>query len=125
MQETGVQSLGQEDPLEEGMATHSSIFAWEIPWTEEPGQLQSIGSQRVRHDLVTKQQLQRSGSSGFESDFGSQWEELETHTSIFAWEIPWTEEPCRLHCLGLQRVRNDLVTEQHHHQKLLHFFVCV
>ena len=76
MQETGVQSLGQEDPLEEGMATHSSIFAWEIPWTEEPGQLQSIGSQRVRHDLVTKQRLQWSGSSGFESDFGSQWEEL-------------------------------------------------
>ena len=56
MQETGVQSLGQEDPLEEGMATHSSIFAWEIPWTEEPGQLQSIGSQRVGHDLVTKLQ---------------------------------------------------------------------
>ena len=50
MQETGVQSLGQEDPLEEGMATHSSIFAWEILRTEEPGRLQSIGSQRVRHD---------------------------------------------------------------------------
>ena len=76
MQETGVQSLGQEVPLEEGMATHSSIFAWEIPWTEEPGQLQSIGSQRVRHDLVTEQQLQRSESNGFESDFGSQWEAL-------------------------------------------------
>ena len=52
-------------------------------------------------------------------------EELETHTNIFAWEIPWTEKPCELHCLRLQRVRNDLVTEQHHHQKLLHFFVCV
>ena len=50
MQETGVQSLGQEEPLEKGMATHSSILAWEIPWTEEPGGLQSIGSQRVRHD---------------------------------------------------------------------------
>ena len=45
-----VRSLGQEDPLEEGMATHSSIFAWRIPWTEEPGGLQSIGSLRVRHD---------------------------------------------------------------------------
>ena len=45
-----VQSLGQEDPLEEGMATHSSILAWEIPWTEEPGRLQSMGLQRVRHD---------------------------------------------------------------------------
>ena len=49
-QETRVQSLGQEDPLEKGMATHSSIPAWRIPWTEEPGRLQSIGSQRVRHD---------------------------------------------------------------------------
>ena len=41
---------GWEDPLEKGMATHSSILAWEIPWTEEPGRLQSMGSQRVRHD---------------------------------------------------------------------------
>ena len=50
MQETGVQSLGQEDPLEKEMATHSSILAWKISWTEEPGRLQSVGSQRVRHD---------------------------------------------------------------------------
>ena len=56
MQETQVQSLGQEDPLEKGMVTHSSILAWEIPWTEETGGLQSMGSQRVRYDLVTKQQ---------------------------------------------------------------------
>ena len=46
-QETRVQSLGWEDPLEKEMATHSSILAWEIPWTEEPGRLQSMGSQRV------------------------------------------------------------------------------
>ena len=45
MQETSVRYLGQEDPLEEGMATHSSIPVWEIPWTEEPGGLQSVGSQ--------------------------------------------------------------------------------
>ena len=51
-----IQSLGQEGPLEEEMATHSSILDWEIPWTEEPGRLQSTGSQRVRHNLVTKQQ---------------------------------------------------------------------
>ena len=44
---------GQEDLLEKGMATHSSILAWEIPWTEEPGGLQSMGSQRVEHDLIT------------------------------------------------------------------------
>ena len=49
-QETGFQFLGGEDPLEEGIATHSSTLAWEIPWTEEPGGLQSMGSQRVRHD---------------------------------------------------------------------------
>ena len=46
-----VQPLGQEDPLEEEMTTHSSILAWRIPWTEEPGRLPSIGLQRVRHDL--------------------------------------------------------------------------
>ena len=50
MQESWVPSLGQEDPLEEGMATHSSVLAWRIPWTEEPGRLQSMGLQRVRHD---------------------------------------------------------------------------
>ena len=50
MQETWVRFLGQEDPLEEGVATHSSILAWRIPWTEEPGGLQSVGLQRVGHD---------------------------------------------------------------------------
>ena len=49
-QEMQVQSLGQEDPLEEGIATHSSILAWKIPWTEESDELQTIVSQRVRHD---------------------------------------------------------------------------
>ena len=53
MWETWVWSLDQEDPLEKGMATHSSILAWRIPWTEEPGRLQSMGCKRVRHDLVT------------------------------------------------------------------------
>ena len=48
--ETQVGSLGQEDPLEKEMATHSSILAWKIPWTEEPSKLQSMGSQRVGHD---------------------------------------------------------------------------
>ena len=54
MQETWVRSLGQEDPLEKEMATHSSILAWKIPWMEEPGGLQSMGSQKVGHDLVTE-----------------------------------------------------------------------
>ena len=53
MQETRGQSLGWEVPLEKGMATHSSILAWRIPWTEKPGRLQSMGSQRVRHDWAT------------------------------------------------------------------------
>ena len=50
MQETQFQSLGQEDTLEKEMATHATILAWGIPWTEEPGGLQSMGSQRVRYD---------------------------------------------------------------------------
>ena len=50
MRETLIQSLGREDPLEKEMAIHSSILAWEIPWTEKPGGLQSMGSQRVGHD---------------------------------------------------------------------------
>ena len=54
MQETQVQSLGEEDPLEKEMAIHSSILAWRIPWIEEPGGLQSMGSPRVRHNLTAK-----------------------------------------------------------------------
>ena len=54
MQETQVQSLDWENPPEKGMATHFSILAWRIPWTEEPGGFQSIGLQRVRHESVTK-----------------------------------------------------------------------
>ena len=55
-QETQVRSLGQEDPLEEGMAAHSSILAWEIPWTEEPGGLQFMEVQRVGYDLTTERE---------------------------------------------------------------------
>ena len=57
MRETWVQSLAREDPLEKEMATHSSILAWRIPWMEEPGGLQSTGSQRVRHDWATSLSL--------------------------------------------------------------------
>ena len=71
-QETWLWSLGQEDPLEEEMATHSNTLAWEIPWTEEPGGLQSMGSQRVGHDWVTLILPERGGK---ERDVGrrSQW----------------------------------------------------
>ena len=56
VQETWVRSLGLEDPLEEELATHSSILAWETPWTHKPGRLQAMGSQTVGHNLVTKLQ---------------------------------------------------------------------
>ena len=57
--ETQVRFLGREDTLEKAMATHSSILAWEIPWTKKPGGLQSMELQRVRNDLATKQQTER------------------------------------------------------------------
>ena len=57
MQETWIQSLGREDPLEKEMATHSSTLAWKIPWMEDPGRLQSMGSQRVGHDRATSLSL--------------------------------------------------------------------
>ena len=68
VQETWVRSLGQEDPLEKEMATHSSIFAWRIPWTEEPGGLQSMGSQ----ELETTERLTHTagGEMAFEQDSG-------------------------------------------------------
>ena len=59
MQVTQVQSLDQEDALEKEMATHSSTLPWETPWTEKPGRLQSIGSQRVGHDIATKSPPQK------------------------------------------------------------------
>ena len=70
MQQTWVQSLGWEDPLEKETATHSSILAWRIPWTEEPGGLQSTGSQRVGRDLATKQQLQYFVTAALENEYG-------------------------------------------------------
>ena len=59
MQETQVQSLTQEDPLQKEIATHSNILDWDIPWKEEPSVLQSMWWQKVRHDLATKQQQQQ------------------------------------------------------------------
>ena len=58
MQETLVRSLGLKDPLEKGIATHSSTLAWRVPWTEKPGVLQPMGWQRVKHGLLTEQQQQ-------------------------------------------------------------------
>ena len=70
MQETQVQCLSQEDPLEKELATHSSILAWRIPWTEQPGWLQSMELQRVGHDLATKPPLVVQKFGGFRKAVG-------------------------------------------------------
>ena len=114
-----VRSLGWEDPLEEDTATHSSILAWEIPWTEEPAGLQSMWLQRVGHNLVTKQTTTKSQSRGASQvaqmvknlpamqEMQDTWvqqlgqedpleEGMTTQSSILAWRIPGTEEPATL-----------------------------
>ena len=70
MQEMQVRPLGWENTLEEGMVTHYTILVWELPWTEEPGGLQSMGSQRVTHDLVTDLRPFRLGYLPYEQDAG-------------------------------------------------------
>ena len=121
MQETQVQLLGWEDPLEKEMVTHSSILAWKTPWTEEPGGLQSIGLQRVKHNWVQIPTTPCS-SDGKESACSAgdlvqslgQEDPLETgkatHSSILAWRIPWTEEPGGLQSMGSQTVRHNWAT---------------
>ena len=92
-----VWSLGQEDSLEKQMAIHSSIFAWEIPWTEELGGLQFMESQRVRHGWATKQQTTVNVSL-----YSGEEKEIATHSSILAWRIPWTGEPGGPQSVGSQ-----------------------
>ena len=82
--------------MEKGMATHFRILAWRISWTEEPGRLQSMGFQRVRHNRETSLSL----SNVLEK-------EMAIHSSTIAWKIPWTEEPGRLQSMGFQRVGHD------------------
>ena len=83
MKEMWVWPLSWEDPLEKEMATHSSTLVWKIPWTEEPGRLQSMGSQRVRHNWVTKQQQQLTR----ESD--EHWWWLSCHKNMFNHKCIW------------------------------------
>ena len=94
MRETWVQSLDGEDPLEKEMATHSSILAWEIPWTEEPGGLQS---QSVRQDWACIYTALAENA-------------MAPHSNTLAWKIPWMEEPGRLQSMGSLRVRRDGAT---------------
>ena len=100
MWETRVRSMGWEDPLEKEMAPHSSTLAWRIPWMEEPGGLQSVGSQRVGHDWATSLSL-------FTFHFRALEKEMATHSSVLAWRIPGTGEPGRLPSMGSHRVGHD------------------
>ena len=82
LQEMQVSSLGREDPLEKEMTTHSIILAWVIPWTEEPGFLQSTGSQRVRHDWASKQQQQQIKDTTQEHPDGS-----DEQSGVWGWSV--------------------------------------
>ena len=108
--------------LEKEMATHSSVLAWRIPGTGEPGGLPSLGSHRVRHDW-SDLAAAAAGSAGGQRTWRpiqEKWEvdsipgqedpleeSMATHSSIFAWRIPWMEEPGGLQSMGSQRVRHD------------------
>ena len=118
MQEMQVQSLSQEDPLEKEIATHSSILAWEIPWTEESGELQFMGLQEIGHDLMTSlvaqtvkrlpaMQETRIWSLGREDALEK---DMATHSSTLACIIPWTEEPSGLQSIESLRVGHEWVT---------------
>ena len=132
MQQTRVRFLGQEDPLEKEMATHSSILAWKSLWTEEPGRLQSLGLHTVRYGLkqlstpyiplfyhllyifwasLVAQTLKNLPAMRETQIQSLDWEDplekrMATHSSILAWRIPWTGEPGGLQSTASQRVRH-------------------
>ena len=85
---------------EKAMATHSSTLAWQIPWTEEPGRLQSMGSLGIRHDWATSLSI-------FTFHFHALEREMATQSSVLAWRIPGTGEPGGLLSLGSHRVGQD------------------
>ena len=95
----GVILLGHMIVLEKAMAPHSSTLAWKIPWAEEPGRLQSMGSLRVRHDWLSDL------TSSFH--FHALEKEMATHSSVLAWRIPGSEEPGGLPSMGSHRVGHD------------------
>ena len=97
MQKTQIQSLDQDDPLEEELAIHSSTLAWKIPWMEDPIRLQSMGLQRVGHD----------SDFTFTFHFHALEKEMATHSSVLAWRIPGTREPGGLPSMGSHRVGYD------------------
>ena len=121
--------MGQEDPLEKEMASHSGILAWEIPWSGERGGLQSLGLQRVGHGWATitthyyrwgtvleAQSVKNLPEMQETQVWALGWEdplekEMATHSSVLAWEIPWTEKPGGQQSLGSQRVRHGWATD--------------
>ena len=111
IREMQVQSLGQEDALEKGMLTHFSILAWRIPWTEKTGELQSMGSQRVRQDWTINT---HTTSILYIKVWGTLQtfteKAMATHSSTLAWKIPWAEESGRLQSTGSLRVGHDWTT---------------
>ena len=104
MRETQVQSLGWENPLEKGMATHSSILAWRIPCTEEPESCDwaSLVAQTVKNLPAMRETWVRSLGCEDLLEKGKA-----THSSILVWRILWTEGPGRLQFIGLQKVRHN------------------
>ena len=102
MQETQIWSLGWEDPLEKGMATHSSILAWRIPWIEELVGYSPWGCW-VRHNWTNTSYLAYNYTPKSEKA-------MAPHSSTLAWKIPWVEEPGGLQSMGLQIIRHDWVT---------------
>ena len=125
MWETPVWSLDLEDALEKELATHSSILAWKIPWTEEMGGLQLMVSQRVEHDWASNTfpvaQMVKNLPAMRETlviSLGQEdylQKEMATHSSILAWRIPWTEEPGGLQSIESQTVGHDWATKIHTH----------
>ena len=118
MREIWVRSLGREDHLEKEMATHSSILAWRIPWTEEPVKNACLGKNSkltfARASLVAQMvknppamQETQVWSLGWEDPLEK---EMATHSSILAWRIPWTEEPGGLQSMGSQSGGHDSAT---------------
>ena len=110
-QETGVQSLGQEDPLEKEMATHSGILAWRTSWTEEPGGYSPWGRKEsdttevdLAHTPVQETQEMQVQSLGQEDPVE---EEMATRSGVLAWRTPWMEEPGWIQSVGLHRVGHD------------------
>ena len=108
MQEMQIQSLSWEYPLEKEMATHSSILAWETPWTEEPGRLWSVILQKSQLSDFPGSSVIKNSPANQEAWVQSRGQkdplekEMATPSIILAWETPWTEEPGRLQFIGLQ-----------------------